>query len=675
VKRLTFFLGLSSIAAAALVAFAALTLGGNSTQAAGPNGLSVDWNIADNTDIAVGTIVPCGEVVSGGSYTVDVVLEGVSDIVAVQMTLGYPAGALNTHDISSSLLNNEDPDQGGSALVDVTASDPHPAGGDLDGSHKELISNDIGIGVGGATGSGILVRFTLTAPVGIGVFPLALSGVELNDSQAGTPTAHVHDGKVAVGTTCPAPTTVTPSPSASPTPGPTPSGPGCGPGPEDDGTALVCTFSNTVDDGSGGADDDCDIHLPCSITTDLAIEKFGGTGEAEAGDPLAPAVTIFSSGSIDFANDLDVANGSAAGSIVVSIRADVIEPFNANECFAQLTLGPETLFESAIKGNAPAVNSSSGLGSPDFWPNDLNGEKVVVEAAFGDPDGPGPGVGALTLWSRAMTVFAGPAGPIPLNVLYWHTAGDVTGFDSRWVTVSFTGDPVPDNPFTPAAEAAAAADAGTVATPDADDPPASGTVFCTPFTSTATSNGTAGGVPYRDCTSTGTKVFIANIDPTALGPSGDEGTRPDVSSCSDTGDAKVTHRSRGPGIRVSAGGGTADRPVVLKTTNVTAHDDTIRTVLEVSGLHPDCTVDADGPGGNAPINSGILVDDTSAYAAGQVKDFGFTLHVDCGTGTAYIGDTFSMIATVDHAADDYPAADDDDANPADNVVTRTKITK
>jgi hypothetical protein len=113
--------------------------------------------------------------------------------------------------------------------------------------------------------------------------------------------------------------------------------------------------------------------------------------------------------------------------------------------------------------------------------------------------------------------------------------------------------------------------------------------------------------------------------------------------------------------------------VVLKATNNSVHADTVGTTLEVVGLHPDCTVD-NLDDAAPPINSGLLVGDTSAYAAGEVKDFGFTMRVTC-TGAAYIGASFSMIASVDHAADDYPAPDNDVANPADNVVTRTKTLK
>lgn len=163
--------------------------------------MAVDLATSDNTDTGVGTITTCLEVASGATYSMDVVVGGVLDLVAGQFTISYQ-GELTSQSVTVSILNREVPDVGGSALIDAAASDPAP---DVSGFHTVVASNDAAIGSGGANGSGILVHFVMTAPtVGSATtFPLDLTGDTLND-HLGAAIAHVvHGAQVQVGDSSP----------------------------------------------------------------------------------------------------------------------------------------------------------------------------------------------------------------------------------------------------------------------------------------------------------------------------------------------------------------------------------------------------------------------------------------------------------------------------------------
>ena len=181
--------------------------------------MALDFATGDNGNNDVGNVQSCIEVRSGASYTVDVVLIDVTDAVASQFTLSY-SGSVDARDVSMSLLNEEKPDVGGSAMIETGASDATP---DSDGSHVVAITNDPAIGSGGASGSGVLVRLTMTAPVTVTpmLVSLKLSGTDIADSNADAIRHSTKDAALAVaGATC---QQVSPSPTVAPTP--TPPGP------------------------------------------------------------------------------------------------------------------------------------------------------------------------------------------------------------------------------------------------------------------------------------------------------------------------------------------------------------------------------------------------------------------------------------------------------------------
>ena len=132
-----------------------------------------------------------------------------------------------------SLMNNEVPDMGGSAAIDGASSDSLP---DIDGAHTVLASNDAGIGSGGASGSGLLINFTMSAPAATGNYVLSITGSTLNNSLAGQ-IAHTTagadmqvtsspDGSCAAEASPTPPSTPTPTPET-PTPTATPTPAGC----------------------------------------------------------------------------------------------------------------------------------------------------------------------------------------------------------------------------------------------------------------------------------------------------------------------------------------------------------------------------------------------------------------------------------------------------------------
>ena len=187
---------------------------------AGGTFLAVDFETADNTDTSFGAISNCLDLLDCTPYTLDVVIGNVTDLVAAQLTLNY-TGVVTARTVAVSLLNNETPDMGGSAAIDTGASDGLPDGS---GTHTVVASNDSGIGSGGATGSGLLISFTLSPPGTPGIYPISLSGTALNDSTA-NPIAHTtQGGEIHLAASGCATPTPAPTESPTPTPTPTPSG-------------------------------------------------------------------------------------------------------------------------------------------------------------------------------------------------------------------------------------------------------------------------------------------------------------------------------------------------------------------------------------------------------------------------------------------------------------------
>ena len=143
-------------------------------------------------------------------------------------------------------------------------------------------------------------------------------------------------------------------------------------------------------------------------------------------------------------------------------------------------------------------------------------------------------------------------------------------------------------------------------------------------------------------------------------------------------DAKVEKLDSGGSDIALGGAGQKDRDVDFRCQNKSYHSDVIRCVLEVTALPAGCTATNAGPdnafgGGDDVVVAaagGLLVDDISVY---PVHDFklilDFKLRVKCSPIPN--NQPFGLRAVADHGADDYPAADNDDDNPGNNVVTRS----
>src|SRR3989304_3303017 len=138
-KRLSTILrkGIPLLAIAVCASLLALAASGADANLS--NSVSIDFTTGDNTSTAVGTVDTTATVTSGATITVDVVFDGtgVSDAVAAGLTLGMTDGnaatqtdgCIASRGVSSSLLNNEVPNLGGSAVVDGGAYPALPGPG------------------------------------------------------------------------------------------------------------------------------------------------------------------------------------------------------------------------------------------------------------------------------------------------------------------------------------------------------------------------------------------------------------------------------------------------------------------------------------------------------------------------------------------------------------------
>ena len=200
--------------------------------------VALDATTGDNTDTSYGTITDCFEAAASTNFTADVVIGGVSDLVAFQLTLNYPAGAVPAggRSVATSMMNNEVPDAGGSAAIDTGASSTLP---NVTGADTAIVSNDNAIGSGGASGDGLLIRYTVTSPAAAGIYSLTLTGVTLNDAFANEIAVdHVHNADLQVGDPTPDGSCVA---DATPTPTQEPSGvgsPTC--------RSALCTWSTAI---------------------------------------------------------------------------------------------------------------------------------------------------------------------------------------------------------------------------------------------------------------------------------------------------------------------------------------------------------------------------------------------------------------------------------------------
>ncbi len=252
------------LGALAIMAVSAFVLQGltSNVGAQAQNGTVLAIDVADvsgNSSTSVGTINDCFEAAPDETYTLDVVvLDGV-DLVSAGLLLNYQ-GIVTDRSISDSILNNESPDIGASAAIDEISTELP----DSSGSDHVIISNDDAFGSGGASGSGILVRFTMTAPTQPGSFALGLAAAlgpdpVLNDSQTRlVPLTH-QGATLNVGSQCPAaptpsetPPPESPSPSESTPASPTPSPSGASPAASGASPAASPQPSASVAPAGGG---------------------------------------------------------------------------------------------------------------------------------------------------------------------------------------------------------------------------------------------------------------------------------------------------------------------------------------------------------------------------------------------------------------------------------------
>lgn len=396
---------------------------------------------------------------------------------------------------------------------------------------------------------------------------------------------------------------------------------------------LLCTFSQDI--STGGLIDECIVGLPCDMETLIVVNEDPPTPPSVAGFTVNPAATLLTPAAFDFVGD--VVDGDVVGAVTLQVRSDL---GFLGACVADLTLGPNPLLDGTIN-TATTTGAPSDLFNPLTWPTQLDAERQFIETTQSLPPS--------SRWARDVAVFDLGIAVLPLNILWWNLG---TG---GWITAYFFGDPILEG-------------GGVVPAPPL------GAAFCTPFSVDTTVG------RLRTCLTAGIHTTTAIIDPDifVLVPN-DEGTRFDDSTCGATHDVQVQNFQAGgssPTINLPSGGsnpGTATRNVTLMIKNLSPHPEDIRATLEVSVLPAGCTVKNLDTGIVVSAAGGLLVDDTDSYSdtgPTQFKNLGFQMELSCSP--IPVGEPLVMTACADHDADDGLCADDDDANPVDNIKIQTK---
>jgi len=235
------------VAVVALVALAAvvLTSGEGSTQ--GGLAVGVDANPEGNTATSLGAIDQCVSVAKGDTFSVDVFVTDVTDLLAWEAYFSFDGSIVNVTDLDVEMF------QAANANSDVfNASESLPSSGGL----YRLGAIDFG---SPDSGSGVLARLTLKA-VGAGISPAILITLDANNdgrpdlgtrlkNPQETPLGdgngdEIFDGtvfnaQIAVDRDCPPDTAPTPSPVSSAEGTASPAAPGDGtPGPDGTGTGT-----------------------------------------------------------------------------------------------------------------------------------------------------------------------------------------------------------------------------------------------------------------------------------------------------------------------------------------------------------------------------------------------------------------------------------------------------
>ena len=295
-------------------------------------------------------------------------------------------------------------------------------------------------------------------------------------------------------------------------------------------TPIECGFDAEIYDPVGARIDDCEagvgVEVPCTVSMDVALSDPTGHPSSTPTVRLLPNSVYFFDPQFDIAGDLEIPNGSVAGSVRFGIRTDAGLTQFGTPCSIDAGFPESPAFEAGIAGNVQDTNFSYELDNPNMWPNDLNGERKKVEDAISQTEGlPPPVPPALRLHSRLVRELFAPnlGAKLIYNVLIWHVddPATATAFGGEWVAVGFPGDAV--NPDPPGAMGG---------NPDADDIVGAPLATCAPHSVGITLNGSAGGATYVACTEPGDAVVWDLLDPDAVNFGGDHGTRSHASTCS-----------------------------------------------------------------------------------------------------------------------------------------------
>jgi len=201
----------------AMAAVAVIVIAGRGvTQAAGMQAMSVDSDIAGNTETSLGQNDPCVEATQGSDVVIDITALNIpasNPMIAYGYTLGYDPSVLSVtaQDINGLLST-------AAGFSPLNASDNKP---DTDGHFTASV---VDINASGVSGSGRLDRLTLHVDSGApdGQYTILLTNAaHIDTGNSEWPPDAINFGAIAVGQSCGP--IVTPTPSPSPTPPPTPS--------------------------------------------------------------------------------------------------------------------------------------------------------------------------------------------------------------------------------------------------------------------------------------------------------------------------------------------------------------------------------------------------------------------------------------------------------------------
>ncbi len=294
---------------------------------------------------------------------------------------------------------------------------------------------------------------------------------------------------------------------------------------EEDGLQIECRLDQTLGDTWGTPLNECPakagVRLPCKFTLDVSYAMIPPTPSTVR---LKPVPVFFVPADFTWSTDTEVPNGTVVGSGDFDIRFDGgLGALGTAPCEVSLQFPTIAGREGGLTPNVVDSNDSDDITNTSVWPNDLNGERAVVEASLEAR----PGVPAVQLWSRTVIPLITAGTPLPLNVLTWKITdpffAGLTG--AEWVIVAFPGDAVNPDPAGPIG-----------GNPDADDPFSPRVVTCAPNNLTLNWTAPVGTPPVVSCDTAGTPMTWAIVDPDAVNVARDEGPRSTLGTCAADGD-------------------------------------------------------------------------------------------------------------------------------------------